>query len=41
MGNIMNKKYVIKVLKECHLWEVGHSETFEVMLSQKWQFTRE
>lgn len=35
----MTKKYVLQTLKEEHLWEFGESDTFEVMLSQKWEFT--
>lgn len=36
---MMTKEYVIQTLKEEHLWKVGESDTFEVMLSQKWEFT--
>ena len=35
----MTKEYVMQTLKEEHLWKVGKSDTFEVMLSQKWEFT--
>jgi hypothetical protein len=35
----MTKEYVMQTLREEHLWKVGESDTFEVMLSQKWEFT--
>ena len=35
----MTKEYVMRTLREEHLWKVGESDTFEVMLSQKWEFT--
>lgn len=35
----MTKGYVLQTLKEEHLWKVGESNTFEAMLSQKWEFT--
>lgn len=35
----MTKKYVLQTLKEEHLWKVGESDTFEVILSQRWEFT--
>lgn len=36
---LMTREYVIQTLKNEHLWEIGHYVTFEVMLSQKWEFT--
>lgn len=36
---LMTREYVIKILEEEHLWNVGKTDTFEVMLSQKWEFT--
>lgn len=35
----MTKEYVLRTLREEPLWKVGDSDTFEVMLSQKWEFT--
>lgn len=36
---LMTREFVINTLKKEHLWEVGKTDTFEVELSQKWQFT--
>ena len=37
---MMTKEYVLRTLKEEHLWKTGESDTFETMLfSQKWEFT--
>ena len=35
----MTKEYVLRTLKEEHLWKAGASDTFEAQLSQKWEFT--
>lgn len=35
----MTRGYVLHTLREEHLWENGQTDTFEVMLSQKWEFT--
>ncbi len=35
----MTKGYVFRTLREEHLWKSGEEDTFEVMLSQKWEFT--
>lgn len=34
----MTKEYVFRTLREEHLWETGEEDTFDVMLSQKWEF---
>ena len=36
---MLEKEYVMHTLREEHLWKVGESDTFEVMLPQKWEFT--
>lgn len=36
---MMTKEYVLQTLREEHLWKVGESDTFEVELSPKWEFT--
>ena len=36
---MLEKEYVMHTLREEHLWKGGESDTFEVMLSQKWEFT--
>ena len=36
---MLEKEYVMHTLREEHLWKDGESDTFEVMLSQKWEFT--
>lgn len=36
---MMTKEYVLQTLREEHLWKPGESDTFEVLLSQKWVFT--
>lgn len=35
----MTREYVLRTLLEEHLWKVGESDTFEVVLSSKWVFT--
>ena len=35
----MTREYVLRTLLEEHLWKAGESDTFEVMLSSKWEFT--
>lgn len=35
----MTKGYVFHTLREEHLWKTGEEDTFEVTLSQKWEFT--
>lgn len=35
----MTREFVLKTLREEHLWKVGQAVSFEVMLSQKWEFT--
>lgn len=35
----MTKSYVHRTLIEEHLWKSGEEDTFEVTLSQKWEFT--
>lgn len=37
--NKMTKEYVLKTLREEHLWKEGESSLFSIMLSQKWEFT--
>lgn len=36
---MMTREFVLQTLREEHLWKVGESNTFEVTLSQKWEFT--
>lgn len=35
----MTRRYVFRTLREEHLWKTGEEDTFDVMLSQKWEFT--
>ena len=35
----MTKEYVLKTLREEHLWKEGDSAQFFVMLSRRWEFT--
>lgn len=34
----MTKEYVMQTLREEHLWKAEESDSFEAMLSQKWEF---
>lgn len=35
----MTRRYVLHTLREEHIWKTGEEDTFEVTLSQKWEFT--
>ena len=35
----MTREYVLKTLREEHLWKEGESDTFSYKLSQEWEFT--
>ena len=35
----MTREYVIKTLREEHLWKEGEADTFSYNLSQEWKFT--
>ena len=35
----MTRRYVLHTLRKEHIWKTGEEDTFEVTLSQKWEFT--
>ncbi len=35
----MTKEYVLRTLREEHLWKPGEADTFEATVYQKWEFT--